>query len=362
MVIGIEVRSEKPGLGVAIVLGLSRAFLMLFLLVPPALPQAGHEITECDPCGEILLQHYTTLGAPDDPIALDFLFSVTGTREGLFLTSGHFRNELVAVYDSAGRYVKSVGSEGPGPGEFRAPRVSAGPLDRVWIFDPANFRTTELLPDLTLGRSFPFSGGGIRHAIPLDSSHVLVSGGIPDAPGGLRRPVHVLTADGEVVRSFGEFANTPYRSTPAIALDPRGGVWTLAPNEYRLVRWSMSGSILEVLHRDAPWFEDWTQGSGADQPYLLALDADSEGRLWVFGRTVEKDQFPQLGHWQQWNEVHDVVVEVIDPAARRVVARRRFPQAVLLPVPQGGSLVYSPRQNDAGYVFLDLFIASVDMQ
>lgn len=70
------------------------------------------------------------------------------------------------------------------------------------------------------------------------------------------------------------------------------------------------------------------------------------------------EEYPER-ELESWNEKHDIVIEIIDPAERRVVARRRFEQAFLFPVHGNTELLYSPRQTEAGYVFFDIYSATI---
>lgn len=301
------------------------------------------------------MERVATLGSPDDPVALNFIVGVTRTVDGLFTVEATFDPGLIAVYDSTGDFVKTIGREGRGPHEFLAPSVKLGPTGTDWIFDPGNGRVTPLLPGLELGDSFLFLGSlADIPTVPLDSNLVVVSGRVQQE---LSRPLHLMTGRGNIVRSFGEWPNTrtsPF--PPSIAADRRGGIWSLPSNEYRLTRWSLSGAPVEVLQREAPWFEAWTE-RGPGQSFLLRLSMDSAGNLWVFGRTDNGDGLPGYD-LESWDEMFDMVIEVIDPERGELIATRSFDEPILYPV-QGtdAELLYAPRQSEIGYVRIDIFRA-----
>lgn len=66
----------------------------------------------------------------------------------IWVIDGH--GAILRVFDSAGRFVRSVGREGEGPGEFRSPRhIVQGPDGHVWVSD---FTTGRFLRFDTAGR------------------------------------------------------------------------------------------------------------------------------------------------------------------------------------------------------------------
>lgn len=317
-----------------------------------------HDIRDCDPCREIVLQKVLTLGSATAPVTLSWMVDVTWMSDGFFLVGSSRYESLVSVWDSTGRFVTTIGREGPGPGEFIAPRTKPGPVGRAWIVDRGTGRITEVLPGPRTGRSFPFHGSLVDYGtVPLDSNRVVVAGTLPLLAGTVSSPLHVLTGSGRVIRSFGEWS-TNRRIPPAIAPAAEGGIWALPPNRYRLTRWSLRGDRIEVLRRETRWFQPWTAADPVKNPYLLRLTTDADGRLWVFGRLVANDDPVRFVNLEVLNQKHDVVIEVIDPETRTVEAHSRFPHGILIPV-AGSDLLYAPRQTKDGHEVIDLYHAKL---
>jgi hypothetical protein len=313
-----------------------------------------HEVRNCDPCREIVLQRVLTLGSSTAPVALSWMADVTRTSDGFFLVGSSRYEALVSVWDSMGRFVQTIGREGPGPGEFIAPRTKQGPVGRAWIVDPGTGRITEVLPGPRTGRSFPFHGSLVDYGtVPLDSNRVVVAGSLPSPGGTVSSPLHIVTGSGRVIRSFGAWY-TNRLVPPAIAPGHRGGIWALPPNRYRLTRWSLEGDRIEVLRRDAWWFQSWTASDPTKNPHLLRLTTDPDGRLWIFARLVAGDEPVRFLNLEVLNQKHDFLIEVIDPDTRTVEARSRFPHGILVPV-AGSNLLYAPRQTERGYEVIDLY-------
>jgi hypothetical protein len=89
---------------------------------------------------------------------------------------------IVRVFDRAGRYVRSLGRRGQGPGEFTRPETVLATQDRVAVRDPGNARITV----------FPAAGGNPQHW-PYQSNSFsnfammeLADGGI-GTPNSIRR-------------------------------------------------------------------------------------------------------------------------------------------------------------------------------
>ena len=82
--------------------------------------------------------------------------------DGTILVANSGAAEL-ALFDSSGRFVKTVGRKGQGPGEFQGPiAVFAWRADSVVVFDPANLRWTVLDPRLMASRTATAPDSAIR--------------------------------------------------------------------------------------------------------------------------------------------------------------------------------------------------------
>ncbi len=88
---------------------------------------------------------------PDRPESLlHNAFSLTMDQEGIYYVEDH-DNYRIAVFDSEGNYVRSIGRQGEGPGEFtRGWRLRSLQGDRLTVYDRANRRATLLRTDGTV--------------------------------------------------------------------------------------------------------------------------------------------------------------------------------------------------------------------
>ena len=104
-------------------------------------------------------------------------FEIPGDGEGYYLTTvggiatladGSIvvlqrRDEALKVFSSTGRYTRTVGGPGAGPGEFKAPWGMGTHGDSVWVWDRALGRISVFDPELRFVRSqlVPTPGQGV---------------------------------------------------------------------------------------------------------------------------------------------------------------------------------------------------------
>ncbi|MBW3572062.1 MAG: hypothetical protein KY467_13255 [Gemmatimonadetes bacterium] len=95
-------------------------------------------------------------GAGDGPGALTYVSDVTIGRDGTLYVAQP-REKVVKTYTPAGRYLRSIGREGAGPGEFESPGSLGWRGDTLWVTDPAQTRISLFRPDGTFLRAITFS-------------------------------------------------------------------------------------------------------------------------------------------------------------------------------------------------------------
>jgi hypothetical protein len=144
-------------------------------------------------------------GVGDGPGGLTSVASVTVARDGTLYVSQP-QERVVKLYDSSGRYLRSIGREGAGPGEFERPSTLGWRGDTLWVADPALTRLALFAPDGVFLRAITFS-----HASQLTA-------GRSQIPGS-------LLSDGSVVgfwqAPLGVLAEGPVQ-VPVVRFSPRG--------------------------------------------------------------------------------------------------------------------------------------------
>jgi sugar lactone lactonase YvrE len=87
---------------------------------------AGHQVFKFSPDGKVLL----TLGKPGGGADPDYFYQpndvVVGPNGDIFVSEGHGGgNSRILKFSKDGKFIKSIGKKGPGPGEFDQPHALA---------------------------------------------------------------------------------------------------------------------------------------------------------------------------------------------------------------------------------------------
>jgi hypothetical protein len=243
------------------------------------------------------------------------------------------------------------------------------PGDTLHVFDRALRRQTVLAPDFTVVRTARL-GIAVHAAWPLDPDHVLVNGWSGGA-GSPPPPLHVLGIDGTVITSIESVAGGPppifYALHPELlvrkaAPGRSGGFWSAALNTYELEGRDRTGAVTQVIRRFPEWIVPWdtTLSVTPAQPPRTAVSdvRDSpDGRLLVLLDVPAADWRAALSdprsrgdgsQYYEWDPVHayDTVIEVLDPAAGRLVMTARV--AVRLNGFLDAGTVYAYLEDEVG--------------
>jgi hypothetical protein len=253
--------------------------------------------------------------------------------------------EGAQVFDSTGAFIRQIGRDGSGPGEYRG--VSGiQPLggDSLAVFDGTLRRITILAPDYSLVRTMPISVSVGNPAVSRRSGRQVVA----NAPD-LRRgdPMFVFdVATGKELRAFGSVDGTPLAQLPegslrSVAPDTGSATWISYATRYVLERWSLDGKKTVALTRQVPWFPETRVPNafetGQPQPAIGSVDVDARGRLWVMSsvpdarwqsvvESVPGRRFPKITDPLRHT---DSILEVIDPRSGVVLVSQRFDQPYL---------------------------------
>ncbi len=177
--------------------------------VPAPTAAAPYQVRQatCEDC-RIVLEAITTLGTADGPGALPtFPGPIAADSRGRYYVVPRRSGEMVAVFDSDGRFMDRIGKEGEGPGELVYPRnvfVMSG--DSIHIRDSNLGRVSVFGPDYEFVRSYDMllSNAGI---VPLPSDVLLVNGAVPTADR-IGYALHRLDPSGHPVLSFDPYVHT----------------------------------------------------------------------------------------------------------------------------------------------------------
>ena len=199
----------------------------------------------------------------------------------------------IRVFDSGGRFLRSQGGPGEGPGEFANPAgLALGPAGELWVADYRTYTYAVFAPDGTFLRSMPRTVRGFIYPWPgwfdadgslVDWTYdrervaterfpareirnlVRVSGdGVPvDTPLVLSHVVP-LTAGGE--------RWIPFRPVTGMRPGPSGSLLWYLTDQYSIARVTLSGDTTHVFSLDS----SPAPVTAAERDSILAI-ADADG-------------------------------------------------------------------------------------
>jgi hypothetical protein len=323
----------------------------------------------CTTCA-ISVQHVLTIGTSEGQASFANLPRAVGADgQGRYwiLSDG----DMPKVFSATGRLLQEVGRRGRGPGEFTSPvRFVRLPGDSVLVIDAALLTGTVVGPNLQVIRSIavPFE---LRSTIALEWPRNVWSTGAwltPDAAGW---PLHRLSfADvrAAALSSFGpdggDLRPSEIEFWPALAGGQSGGVWVADAIRYRITEWTAAGALLRTFNRKPTWFSGNPMILSRHEPPAALVRAISEGRdglLWVFvsvpgqnwreawaDASVDRrgrGEVAPARFISAYDKLYRTMVEVIDPARERVVARRLVEEWITTTLPDGRAAALSIAQD-----------------
>jgi len=292
--------------------------------------------------------------------------------QGRFYAS--FRSaDMPMVFAPDGRYLRVLGRQGAGPGEFRMPMVVGVQGDTAWVVDPMNARIT----GMAVATDSVVVAGTLSNpalVLPLVSAVLLEGGSLlvnpqpraADRPGS---PLRLLRRDGSAL-AFGADAppfdpRLPRLAMRVIAPARDGGAWVAPVTRYEVERYDQHGKLLERWRRNVPWFaahqgEESMSDTRPPQPSVAAIAEDAQGRLWVFSRVADPrhrqafrprtpDQPAHIVNYERPDLYTDTIIEVFDIRRGVVIATTRIDEA-WTPVPgRHGQSILLSKGVDAAY-------------
>lgn len=173
------------------------------LFVVAAAGQGPHrlEYGGCDGCS-IRLDPLLTIGYGADEYGGVTRGYLVKDSRGRYYHTGLYTPWAVLVFDSSGVFLKAIGREGDGPGEFRnIYRAAIGPNDSLYVYDQNRRDITVLDSDYRYARTIPI-GEHVSQMSIGPSGSILVNGDFRTC-SGFAYPFHHLDSSG-AIRSFGK--------------------------------------------------------------------------------------------------------------------------------------------------------------
>jgi hypothetical protein len=273
--------------------------------------------------------------------------SVVVDRRGRFYMVANYPTR-VAVFDSTGAYLQSVGRGGDGPGEYRGiGTIVPFAGDSLLVLDNMQSRATILDPLYRVARTVQLALLPEQQAVRLANGELVIEASLR-TPARVGQPFHRVATDGQVKNSFGSATSLYRPDIPFIdrrALTHAGylSVWSGHRTQYLVEMLSAeTGTATLAFRREVSWFpprlvpgSSVPSADAPPEPFLRDLQQDNDGYLWVL-ITVAGTEWrtgvradPSGGHGVRVvdeERYYDSVIEVINPAEGSVMASLRVPQ------------------------------------
>lgn len=334
----------------------------LVLVVALLACSRGDECRDCTITAELL----TAFGASDGDGALASTpWLGPGIDGERVVLQPDVSGELPRLFTERGRFLRTIGESGDGPGEFRGVDHVMRSADSLFFFDVRARRLVVMqMPDRVVRTATWMSH--TYGAIEL-ANGTIVSTDAVWVPG---RPFEHLTRTGELLQRFGDSLPAHARAR-IVARAPDGSFWA-APRTRRLEfeHWATPAHRLETVEVVTPHYAPYdVYAFPADDrppsPSLRGFWVDSLSHLWLvlevpgaewragFGEPRRGEGgvefLPTTDRELAWASV----IMEYDPVAHRVVAERRFEEAFLQVV--GPGLVTRVLQDEDGWHRVQLY-------
>jgi hypothetical protein len=258
---------------------------------------------------------------------------VRDSRRRYAAVSTDFRQLL--VFDAAGKLLDS-----PRPTFGRIASLFVDPTGAVQAYDSTSgsLLTFDTNYQVKATTELPY-----RPSLPLGGDRFLVASQIP-TPAFFGQPLHVMSKDGNVVRSFGA-DGSPFRPADTlkngrlVCLSPDGTVWSIAPGGRLLERWDpTTGRRLSQVTVASAWFRESSRLAPPDQvanAIVLTIWAE-EDLVWILYQAPDPHWVPRaipereiLANGDNPDLRSDWVLEAVQSDTGIVLAMKRFDRRLL---------------------------------
>ena len=295
----------------------------------------------CQSCA-IEVVSTVTLGERDGPGVIGPIFRVATDGRGRYLLRYAHDPAVIKVFDDRGTFVRTIGREGYGPGEYRFIRDILPTDSSIAVLDALGRRLTLLSDSFDVLQTYPVTFDAYSIArLPSDGFVMSARMLSRDLAGA---PIHFLDSKGRLVQSLFDAnevfrSDIPYSGLRIVTPTADGNAWAIPRTSYRVQQWhSERGKVREVV-RQVDWFPTHQRDiqphvDSPPPPLAKGVHIDAEGYLWV-AVEVADNRWQTALYERPGREVHtvgianqelywDTIVEVLDPNEGEAIASIRL--------------------------------------
>lgn len=304
----------------------------------------------------ITMDTIVTIGGLDGPglhEVTQFAHIAVDHRGRILITSSETE---ISVFDSTGKFLRTVGRRGQGPGEYRAISHIGVGARYIHIFDHQAGRTM-LDHDFTVIRTDRFPGQVLSAAV-LGNDDVAFT--VPTS-GPVGHKLYVLRPSGQF-QAYGDDGKeyppttTAWTSQESTVTGNAETVWAVRYHTNRIVRWNL-GPVARVGSAFDRHIVEFGDGEPHERSASMnnAVMADNEG-LWINWHSPDPEWTEREGSGNEMpseplREVVDGWLDLVDPETGRTIARRRF-DGVFPGFAENSRYLVAYHETDGGVPFL----------
>lgn len=320
---------------------------------------------DCRDCA-ITATPIASFGASDGDGALASYPKVGPELDGMrIVLQPDASGELPRQFTTRGRFVRTLGRIGDGPGEFRSVAHAMRSGDSLFLFDTGARRLVVMQsPDRVVRTTAWMSH--TNSAVEL-ADGTIVSTDAVWLPG---QPFEHLTRGGELLSRFGDSLPAHTRAR-ILAAGASGSFWA-APRTRRLEfeQWASPSRRIKRFEIVSPHYQPYETyvmagPERAPSPSLRGFWADSLEHLWLMIEVPDKQWRSGYGEprrgeggfeylpLKDWESAWATIIMEFDPNSNRIVRERRFDEAFVQVV--GPGLVTRLVQDEDGWYRAQLY-------
>ncbi len=219
-------------------------------------------------------------------------------------------NHRVQVFDADGKYMRTFGAEGQGPGELQSPVSVSVAADQLLVADAGTSRVNRWSLDGSSASSVPLGGRSLAFLVGLDDgSFVGLSTVVLREERRLEHAFVRISADGSEPTRYPSPPIFPDSSvavpdaSPSMAATPSGRVYVAAADHYQVLaltaagetRWALRTDwptppvpeeifdrVVAMMRERNPTAEDPRDRWRKTMPAIGNIEVDGDGNLYVF--------------------------------------------------------------------------------